>query len=262
MALLRYLKRDVCLTPGRYTIGRSPSCDVVVNTAGASRRHACLVVTTSAVSIEDLGSSNGVTINGIRVQGQRNLSPGDQIGIGGELIEFRGLALQPELITTEVSGAEPQTPSSNEDPPTTAKTDELEFIGLLAKRALAQNRLHEAATMLQPRLANVLREAKGRKKLAPPRISMAVEYACLLAVATGDGKWVDYAFELLSSQGVACPESQADSLLRAVQAVKTFDRKLLDQYLNDLMASPRSVERLLAMRHADALVQAFQAGPR
>lgn len=255
--MLRYQRAEVCFGAGRYIVGRSPSSDIAVKTPATSRRHACLVVSAQGVTVEDLGSSNGVTVNGIRVQGSRVLSAGDQVGVGGEIIEFWGLR-SVDLLSTELHEHGPKKDAADENTQTTAKTDELEFIGLLAKRALAQNRLHEAATMLQPRLANVLREAKGREKLAAPRVAMAIEYACLLAVATSDGKWVEYAFELLSSQRIACPESQTESLLRAAQTVKTFDRALLDQYLDSVLASPRSVERLHAMRHADALVQACQ----
>src|SRR5690606_20534961 len=67
----------VCLTgdkPQRYrldksvmTIGRSSQCDIQVLTHFISREHARLFVSQDGVVIEDLGSTNGVFVNSVRV---------------------------------------------------------------------------------------------------------------------------------------------------------------------------------------------------
>ncbi len=49
-------------TPGEYIIGREPGCAVELQLNGISRRHANLIVTSDAVFIEDIGSTNGTFI--------------------------------------------------------------------------------------------------------------------------------------------------------------------------------------------------------
>jgi ABC-type multidrug transport system ATPase subunit len=63
-------------------IGRDPDNDVVIDAPMVSRRHARLVVDGVGARIEDLGSSNGTYVNGVRVRGGAAVRPGDRIGLG------------------------------------------------------------------------------------------------------------------------------------------------------------------------------------
>ena len=73
------------LVPPGFVVGRGSDADVRVNDPGVSRRHARITVTGTAdapqVSIEDLGSTNGVVVNGSRVQ-KTELTEGSRIEIG------------------------------------------------------------------------------------------------------------------------------------------------------------------------------------
>lgn len=66
-----------------FTIGRHPSCDVVLPGAAVSRRHARLVYRDGSWIIQDLGSTNGTLVNGAPV-GRCKLQPGDRLVIGDE----------------------------------------------------------------------------------------------------------------------------------------------------------------------------------
>ncbi|WP_170121215.1 FHA domain-containing protein [Geodermatophilus tzadiensis] len=76
-------------------IGRDPSCDVVVaEDPLVSRRHAAVRVTgPGAAVLEDLGSSNGTHLNGVRLTGPAPLGPGDTIGVGGTMATWDGRAV-------------------------------------------------------------------------------------------------------------------------------------------------------------------------
>ena len=64
------------------TIGRSSTCDIVIPHSRISRRHARIDThDDGTVSIRDLGSRNGVFVNGSRTA-ESYLKPGDVIGIG------------------------------------------------------------------------------------------------------------------------------------------------------------------------------------
>jgi len=63
-------------------LGRSKDCDCTVRDPNVSRRHAELTRgSTGDWQIADLGSTNGVKVNGRRVEASR-LSPGDEVTIG------------------------------------------------------------------------------------------------------------------------------------------------------------------------------------
>jgi ABC-type multidrug transport system ATPase subunit len=64
------------------TIGRDPDNDIVVDAPMVSRCHARLIVDRGRSRIEDLGSSNGLYINGERVRGAADVRPDDRIGLG------------------------------------------------------------------------------------------------------------------------------------------------------------------------------------
>ena len=73
--------RRLLLPPEGGTVGRSRECDVVLDDSGISRRHAEIRPTPDGWEIEDLGSTNGVLVNGLQVRGREPLR-------GGEVIEF------------------------------------------------------------------------------------------------------------------------------------------------------------------------------
>lgn len=70
------------------TIGRSPDCDLPLNDQNISRRHCLIKRNWHAFTAQDLGSKNGVIVNGKKIEGQYNLKDGDDIQIGGVKIVF------------------------------------------------------------------------------------------------------------------------------------------------------------------------------
>jgi len=64
---LRYQQHDFELTEGEVVIGRSASCQLSLDDPLVSRSHAKLTVTVDAVAVEDMGSRNGVRVNGQRL---------------------------------------------------------------------------------------------------------------------------------------------------------------------------------------------------
>ena len=79
-------KRTV-LSGSRLLIGRSRDCDVTVDDPNVSRRHAELRNEDGAWIITDLGSTNGVKVNGRRVESAR-LEPGDELVFGLARLRF------------------------------------------------------------------------------------------------------------------------------------------------------------------------------
>jgi hypothetical protein len=80
-ALLVSEGRRSVLSGSRVVLGRSRDCDVVVADANVSRRHAELQRDEQGWSIADLGSTNGVKLNGRKVE-HAPLRDGDRITLG------------------------------------------------------------------------------------------------------------------------------------------------------------------------------------
>jgi pSer/pThr/pTyr-binding forkhead associated (FHA) protein len=72
------------LQPGRWTIGREASCRMLVDDARLSRNHAAFMVADDglAAQVEDLGSANGVMVNGKRITVPAALRDGDVVVCG------------------------------------------------------------------------------------------------------------------------------------------------------------------------------------
>lgn len=67
---------------GTYVIGRLETCDIVLASTSVSRQHARIFVQNGRCYIEDMGSANGVIVDGQRVVGKRDLGTASQIHIG------------------------------------------------------------------------------------------------------------------------------------------------------------------------------------
>lgn len=70
-------------------VGRSRECDIVLADANVSRRHAQFRwAATPGWTIDDLGSTNGVRVNGRRIEGPTPVAGGDRIELGTVPIGF------------------------------------------------------------------------------------------------------------------------------------------------------------------------------
>jgi adenylate cyclase len=77
--------RSSTLPAGETSVGRAPTCGLVVNAPGVSRRHACFRIANGRAYVRDAGSTYGTTVNGLPVTTEREIRAGDAIEIG-ELI--------------------------------------------------------------------------------------------------------------------------------------------------------------------------------
>src|SRR6185503_5441932 len=113
---LRHLQHDFELGLGEFAIGRSPECQLSLDDPLVSRKHALLVVGPESVLIKDLGSRNGVVVNGTKIDTSRVLLDGDRIVIGSQemTIMSRPAAAGPQYVRRSTTGA--QTLSSFQRP--------------------------------------------------------------------------------------------------------------------------------------------------
>lgn len=110
---VRYQGTDLEMPPGEFVVGRSSSCHLALDDALVSRRHATIHVQPDGAFVEDLGSRNGVSVNGERIEGRRKLVNLDRVTIGSHDLVVVEIPDRPTLVplTCEHCGA-PVTPAS------------------------------------------------------------------------------------------------------------------------------------------------------
>lgn len=101
-------------TEGGYKgrIGRDNHCEIVIAEPSVSSEHALIEYKNGSYIIEDLGSTNGVKINGHTPMGASALFDGDKIRLGDVQIIYKEKA---EPINPIESPKENDTPAGNQD---------------------------------------------------------------------------------------------------------------------------------------------------
>ncbi len=186
---------------GEFAIGRSSSCNLALADGLVSRRHALLHVGPETVVVEDLGSRNGVAVNGVRINGPRRLAHMDRVYIGSQelvLIDAAklkegtketagyivcescgaisgvakrrcgecGKRLSSTAGKTLVEGNKVDSSSHAWGAEDTRTARALDVIGGIASKAIAMGRYEEAERMLLPHLEVLLERALKDRPLS------------------------------------------------------------------------------------------------
>ncbi len=92
------------------TIGRDTSNPVSINDAEVSRKHAKLELRGSAYLIQDLGSTNGTFVNGMRITGAQVLNPGDTVSFGENIMLMYEAVMDPNATMLSAKAAKTAAP--------------------------------------------------------------------------------------------------------------------------------------------------------
>ena len=87
-ARLRIGARAELLGSSGAVLGRSREADIVLDDANVSRKHAEVRPSGGSWTVRDLGSTNGVKVNGRRIEGAQSLKAGDVIELGTSQATF------------------------------------------------------------------------------------------------------------------------------------------------------------------------------
>ncbi len=86
---LEWDKREIPLREGENILGRVDDAVAWIDSPRVSRRHARIVVSGGRATIEDLGSKNGTSVSGRRIDHPTVLASGDEIALGQARMTFR-----------------------------------------------------------------------------------------------------------------------------------------------------------------------------
>jgi pSer/pThr/pTyr-binding forkhead associated (FHA) protein len=232
---VRYQQHDFELSEGEFVVGRGADCQLALDDALVSRRHAIFFVQGDELYVDDLGSRNGVRVNGDRIPGRTRVGDGDKIRIGSQ--DMTVLCVHRAQATTLAQ------------PAPTLRADAFGLLGGLADKALAMGRGEEAERILSVHMTNILQDAKGGRKVAPETAKTATLYAVKVAAATAKGRWIDYVFDLYGTLAQPCPAEVVDELYVGVRKVKGIDVGRLRWYVEHMKSRVKGpAERFLLNR--------------
>jgi hypothetical protein len=225
---LRFLLQEFDLVGTEVVIGRSPGCHITIEDPLVSREHVRIrVLESGGAVVVDLGSRNGVRVNGRPVEkhGEHPLKDGDRIRIGTQ-----------ELVFTVVEGREqpgrttgfmrmcnacgiPYPEGAGTCPHCGARTAEdedtmsgivveprrnwtFQLLGEVIERSLATGRAAEADRLLRRASKEVDERLAAGDKLDITHVAMIAGFAVRLAALDGGSEWLGWALMLHRRQSL------------------------------------------------------------
>lgn len=258
---LRVSGVDIPIRAGVYVIGRSTACEVVLHSPNVSRRHARLVVTEHALTLEDLGSQNGVFVLGRALPpGPQPLEAGTGFALGG--VELAMVTAEPRrsLRDERVTLSSAEQLAGWEDEPSvvsTSQADALEMVGPLVDKALREGRTSDADSMLHAHLMNVVESLRHRRYVRDETVRRAARYALQLADATRRGRWIDYALEVLTIVRMPLDDATSKALQGAAMRVDRVDSARVRAYVEAMKSGERGTRELWSVHQAEHLLKSL-----
>jgi pSer/pThr/pTyr-binding forkhead associated (FHA) protein len=246
--------QEIALKEGTAVIGRSPSCQLVVDDMLVSRKHARLLISDVSLIIEDLSSTNGVYVNDRLVVTPTALDHGDRVLVGPAELSILARKL-PERRRHADAGDEPDLSSDERSVetgshrmPTTTRRDAFSTVGRVADRMLAMGRADGAAQLIGGHLKEVLAAARSGHQIAPDLRDATTHYALQLGALGKDPIWVNLAIELNLLGKRPLRAEAVEQLTQLARTPGLVERELLFYYQEILRAnlhrmSPAELER-------------------
>lgn len=257
---LRYQATDLEMPLGEFVIGRSSSCSLALDDALVSRRHAILRVSTESVTVEDLGSRNGVNLNGQKIVGTARVRHLDRVSIGGQDMivmevgrqarerptsEFRVcLSCNTPLEATAShcsrcgaripGGAATLAGATLEirlDADPSEVSGAFRLIASIADKALALGQFEDAERMLGQHLDALVAGAQLGRKTSDLHLAQGTDFALALAEGLGSARWLDWAFDIHAANRQLMPSATIERLHELVRKVRYSTPTALRAYI-------------------------------
>ncbi len=222
---LRFHLQEFDLLQGVTLIGRSSECEVTIEDPLVSRQHARIVIEGGKVNVEDLGSRNGVKINGAAVRKPTQLKDRDRLRIGTQELVFCEVTQQAadSARAVRITGylrycAQCGMPYPQEAPacPTCGSTEQVDESGVhdgdtakeswglqlvmeVVDKALALDRAVEAARMLSRARQQVDERVAIGDQIPKDELERLMLLSIRVAVETSDASWAAWSIRTYAS---------------------------------------------------------------
>ncbi|MCA9583352.1 MAG: FHA domain-containing protein [Myxococcales bacterium] len=246
-------------------VGRSRECSLAVDDALVSRRHAAFRTDDGGVMVEDLGSRNGVLLNGRRIHEATKLQHLDRVTIGTQEM----VVLEVGRLTDPPLGTIPCHQCNNSMAPDdrfcrrcgapamgvrapattlefhpyeeesgtevseeiTRKAVGLNLVAAIAEKSIAMGRYTEAERIVEKHLHQMLQMTIKGSPPPPDVLRRATGYALALAQGLQRGRWIDWVFQTHGAAKALLPSATVDTLHDLVRKIRYHDSRALRDYL-------------------------------
>lgn len=251
---LRFLLQEFDIGGSEVVIGRSSDCQITIEDPLISRRHAQVILRDQSAFVMDLGSRNGVRVNGRLVKGEQLLNDGDRIRLGTQELVFSVVARvdRPPRPTgymrvchacgtpfPEGSPSCPHcgAPSLADEDTMTGQINEpkrgwtFQLLGEVIERALSSGKAVEAERLMRRAAKEVDERIGTGERLEAEHVSMIAGFAVRLAKLVGSSEWVSWALTLHRRQPQLLSDEVLDRLGELDMSALPDVRGLVESYL-------------------------------
>jgi pSer/pThr/pTyr-binding forkhead associated (FHA) protein len=263
---LRYLTNDVELFPGEFVVGRSEECQLSIDDGMVSRRHALLRVTPQAVTLVDLGSRNGVSLNGVRIQKDTPLQDGDRILIGRHELVLRVQDSESKRNTTNVArtlGAidisqlelESIRPVEGSAKEVARILGSFATLATLAEKALVMGRAEEAERLVSACFSDLMAEVRKGSAMTAEQLESFDALALKLSAELVKASWVEWMLEVHRVSGVVLSGPTVEALLALGPRLKHLSRDVILDYVQAANERPLNANERFRLHRLDGLAR-------
>ena len=205
-----------------------------------SRRHAHLELN-GTWCIEDLGSTNGVWVDGVRIDHQAILSGGETITIGTHELVVRAedgaeedcedrttLVEVPSLASAAPKQSDHARPTLAPSPVPTRRTSFLDVLGPVVDKLVAKGAAAEADKIVGSHLRSLL---AAPERADDALLRGAAALAVRLAGSTRNAEWLEYTFALHSAAGLVMRRELVDDIYRVAHLIGGFNPRSISGYV-------------------------------
>ncbi len=278
---LRFLLQEIDVREGVTLIGRSPDCQVTIEDPLVSRHHARIVIDSAGARVEDLGSRNGVKVNGQPFKGTTAIKDGDRVRIGTQELVFCELADGSGPAAAKTTGflrhcarcrmPYPQeilacpncgeTMQLEEDTMTgqlgaeTSRSWGLQLLLEVLEKALTLGRLPDAVRALQRIQAQIEERIVGGERIEPKQLDDVTRSACTIATLTSDVGHVTWVLKVYPRANLM----PAATVIDAVGAVAVVMRAQMRHPIEELMEWVRVASDRAQLDRLEQVITAMEA---
>lgn len=289
---LRFLLQEFDLPRGITIIGRSLDCHLTIEDPLVSRQHARIVIDDDGAYVEDMGSRNGVRVDGQIIKGPTRLADGVRLRIGTQDFLFCNVEVagKAHSKTTGVLRlcANCRMPYPREAPScpnceATEQTDEDTLTGvgpseaghstrawsaqLLVEaldRALALARLQDAERILRRATAQVEEVVAAGGQVDVASLASLAERAAATTLATDDATWALWVLDIYRRTALVPPAEVVERLAEVATRHRSLVLGAITSLLEHLGArggrpSQRSMDALTRLEQVRGLLA--EGGP-
>lgn len=258
---LRFLLQELELSGPEVVLGRSPDCQVTIEDPLVSRRHASISLAGTHPTIVDLGSRNGVRLNGELISDRAVLQNNDRIRLGTQDLVFlvvdadrsarqtraTGMIRQCQHCSRPFPGESPVCPHCGTEVGAQTQTAEFDTItalvvepgagwafqllGEVVERALNADRMAEAERALQRAAKEIDERVRNNRGVDAVSLSKLSLYAFRLALAQGRLEWVRWVLDLYKAHGAMLSADLLDWMESSSEPFRLAIRAEVAMYL-------------------------------